>query len=153
MALGLITKPDGAKLAADVNLSCVAHLPQGSTTCTLTPAKILAGSPSGSVSTLTIDTTAHVLPAPKRKTPSNPGLPWALATALAGLAAIYMASRQKFAPARGRMAYLALALLAICSTGLAGCVGLTSAAHPSSVTVTATSQGVTKTTVINVNLK
>jgi len=137
-----------------VNLSCVAQLPQGSTTCTLTPNKILAGSPSGSVSMLTINSTAHLVPAPQRQAPSNPGLPWALATALAGLAAIYMASRQQIVPARGRMAYLTLALLAISSTGLTGCVGLTSAAKaPSNVTVTATSQGVSKTATINVNLK
>jgi hypothetical protein len=154
VALGLITKPNGAKLPADVNLSCVAQLPQGSTTCTLTPTKISAGSPSGSISMLTINTTAELLPAPKRQGPSNPRLPWALATALAGLAAIYIASRQQIVPARGRMAYLTLALLAICSTGLAGCVGLTSADHgSSSVTVTATSQGVSKTATINVNLK
>jgi hypothetical protein len=154
VALGLITTPTGSKLPADVNLSCVAQLPQANATCTLNPTKISAGSPSGSVAMLTINTAAHLLPAPKRQVPSNPHLPLAIATALAGLMAIFFAARQNIAPLRGHMAYLTLALLAITTTGLVGCTGLTSAQNgPSSVTVTATSQGVSKTTTVSINLK
>jgi hypothetical protein len=154
VALGLITTPQGANLPADVTLSCAAQLPQANATCTLSPAKVLAGSPSGSVTMLTINTAAHLLPAPKRQQPSNPQLPWAIASALAGLMAIFFSTQQKIAPLRGRMAYLTLALLAISATGLVGCAGLTSAQNgASSVTVTATSQGVSRTTTVKINLK
>jgi len=75
-------------------------------------------------------------------------------TALAGLMAIYFAAWQKIMPSRGRMAYLALALLAITSAGLMGCVGLVPAQKgPSSVTVTAASGGVSKTTTVAINMK
>ena len=154
VALGLITTPTGSKLPADVTLSCVAQLPQANTTCALSPTKISAGSPSGSVAMLTINTAANLLPAPKRQAPSNPQRPLAIVTALAGLMAIFFAAGQKIAPLRGRMAYLTLALLAITTTGLVGCTGLTSAQNGrASVTVTATSQGVSKTTTVNINLK
>jgi hypothetical protein len=154
VGLDLVTTPQGSKLPADVTFSCAAQLPQANTTCTLSPAKILAGSPSGSMTTLTINTAAHLLPAPKRQAPSNPQLPWAIASALAGLLAIFFSTQQKIAPLRGRMAYLTLALLAISATGLAGCGGLTSAQNgPSSVTVTATSQGVSRTTTVKVTVR
>jgi hypothetical protein len=52
------------------------------------------------------------------------------------------------------MAYATLALLAITSAGMMGCVGLTSAQQsPSSVTVTATSGGITKTATVRIAIK
>jgi hypothetical protein len=67
---------------------------------------------------------------------------------------ISLAGWQRIVPLRGRMAYLTLALLAVSSAGLMGCVGLTSAQKvQSSVTVTATSGGISKTATININMK
>jgi Bacterial Ig domain/Putative Ig domain len=155
VALGLVTTPQGSKLPSDVILSCTAKLPQANATCTLSPTKIPAGSPSGSVTMLMINTTAQLPPSSQRQGPSNPRLPWAIASALAGLLAIFFSTQHKIAPLRGRMAYLTLALLAISTTGLVGCTGLTSASQngPSGVTVTATSQGISKTATISIKLK
>jgi len=152
--LTLTTTPAGSTLPADVYLSCVIPTSVSTTTCALNPAKISANSPSGSGATLTITSTAGLPPLPRRQGPKTPYLPWGAVTALAGLVAIYLAARMKVVPLRGRMAYLALALLAITSAGLMGCVGLLpSQKGPSSVTVTATSGGISKTTTITINMK
>ena len=152
--LTLTTTPAGSTLPADVYLSCAIPTSVSTTTCALNPAKISANSPSGSGATLTITSTAGLPPLPRRQGPKTPYLPWGAVTALAGLVAIYLAARMKVVPLRGRMAYLALALLAITSAGLMGCVGLLpSQKGPSSVTVTATSGGISKTTTITINMK
>jgi hypothetical protein len=91
---------------------------------------------------------------PQRQDPWTPYLPWAAATALAGLMAIYFAAEHRIVPLRGRMAYLTLVLLGTASAGLMGCVGVASGQKElSSVTVTATSRGVSKTTTVIIRMK
>jgi starvation-inducible outer membrane lipoprotein len=69
--------------------------------------------------------------------------------------AIFFAERQKIAPLRGRMAYVSVVLLMIATAGLVGCMTLPPALTQkgaSSVTVTSTSGGVSKTTTVNINV-
>ena len=154
VVLTLNTTPNGSTLPADVNFSCAPNVSMSTTTCTVNPTKISANSPSGITATLTVTSTASLPPAPQRQDPRIPYLPWAAATALAALMTISLAGWQRIVPLRGRMAYLTLALLAVSSAGLMGCVGLTSAQKvQSSVTVTATSGGISKTATININMK
>ena len=119
-----------------------------------TPAGTLPGSPLANP-TVTITTTANLPPAPKRRDPWTPYLPWATATALAGLMAMFFASRHKIVPAPGRWAYLSLALLVV--GGLVGCttMKLSTPKGPAAkaVTVTATSGSVVKMVTIDVNVK
>jgi hypothetical protein len=159
VALLLTTTPTGSNLPADVSFSCVAQAPQSSTACAINPAKFSAGSVSGSATMLTIKSTANSIPAPRRQFPHVPYLPWTIATALAGLIAIYFAAQPKIVPMKGREAYLTLVLLGVTVTGLVGCVGLTGANSPvqngssSSVIVTAASQGVSRTATVTITVK
>jgi len=74
--------------------------------------------------------------------------------ALTSLLAIYLLSSRGLVPLRGRTVYATLALLAISSAGLMGCVGLNSAQpNPSSVTVTAISGGVSKILTVPISIK
>jgi hypothetical protein len=82
-------------------------------------------------------------------------LPWATATVLASLLAIFFAGRQRIAPLRGRMAYVTLVLVLIATAGLVGCMTLPAALTQkgaSSVTVTSSSEGVSKTTTVTINV-
>jgi hypothetical protein len=72
--------------------------------------------------------------------------------------AIYFAAYRRSAPLRGRMAYLMLVLLVITSAGLMGCGGAvstqsTQVAPSTSITVTATSGGISKTPTVSFNVK
>jgi hypothetical protein len=69
--------------------------------------------------------------------------------------AILFAERQKIAPLRGRMAYVTLVLLVIATAGLVGCMSLPPALTQkgaSSVTVTSSSGGASKTTTVNIKV-
>ena len=82
-------------------------------------------------------------------------MPWATATVLASLLAIFFAGRQRIAPLRGRMAYVTLVLVLIATAGLVGCMTLPAALTQkgaSSVTVTSSSEGVSKTTTVTINV-
>jgi hypothetical protein len=64
----------------------------------------------------------------------------------------------RIAPFRGRMAYLMLALIVITSAGLMGCGGAvstqsTQVAPSASITVTATSGGISRTVTLSFNVK
>jgi type IV pilus biogenesis protein CpaD/CtpE len=68
--------------------------------------------------------------------------------------AIFFSGWQKIAPLQGRMAYLTLVLLVIVTAGLVGCATtpISTPKGASSVTVTSTSGGVSKTTTVNINV-
>jgi hypothetical protein len=159
VALLLTTTPASSNLPADVSFSCAPQAPQTNTVCTVTPAKFSAGTVSGSAMMLTISSTAKLSSAPRRQLPHIPNLPWALSSAFASLIALYFAAQQRIAPTRRLQVSLTLVLLSVTVTGLVGCVGLTSASPhgqngtPSSVIVTAASQGVSKTATVNISLK
>jgi hypothetical protein len=154
IVLNLTTTPANAALPADVNYTCAVPASLSGTTCAVNPVKTAAGSMSGST-TLMITTTANVLPSPQRRNPWTPYLPWAAATVLSGLMAIFFAEWRNVAPLRGRMAYVTLVLLLIATVGLVGCMTLPPALTQkgaSSVTVTSASAGVAKTTTVNINV-
>ena len=69
--------------------------------------------------------------------------------------AIYFAACRRIAPLRGRVAYLMLVLLVITSAGLMGCGGAvsTQVALSTSITVTATSGGISRTATVSFNVK
>jgi hypothetical protein len=153
VTLNLTITPAGSALPADVNYSCAVPTSLSGTTCTVSPARTMAGSTSGGT-VITITSTASAPPAPKRQHPVTPYLPWATATLLAGLMAVFLAGQQKFTTLSGRMAYLSLVLLAIFTAGLVGCTTAPAGSTlkgPNTVTVMSTSEGVTKTTTININ--
>ena len=165
--LNLNTTPVGLPLPAAVNYTCTvpatntSGMPLTGTTCAVIPASTPAGTVGGSAaatSALMITTTANLLPATQRRDPRPPYLPWATATALAGILAMFFAARQKFAPLQGRADYATLALLLIAAGGLVGCATMQSAATAgtpkgaASITVTVTSGGDVKPTVININV-
>jgi hypothetical protein len=154
VVLNLTTTPANVALPADVNYTCAVPASLSGTTCALNPVKTAAGSISGST-TLMITTTANIPPPPQQRNPWTPYLPWATATVLAGLTAIFFAERQKIAPLRGRVAYVALVLLLIATAGLVGCMSLPptlTQKGTSSVTVTSVSGGASKTTTVNINV-
>jgi hypothetical protein len=154
VVLNLATTPAGAALPADVNYTCTVAASFMGTTCAMNPTKTLAGSTSGNT-TLTITTTASVPPSAEPRVPLTLYLQWMLATALAGLMAIYFTARQKALTLRGRTAYLAPVLLVIVMTGIAGCAtgSITALKGQATVTVTATSGNVIRTLQINISVK
>jgi len=157
--LTLTTTPAGLPLPAVVNYSCTVPGSLTATTCVISPASAAIGTVQGTAaanSTLMITTTANLPPAPRQRNPQSPYLPWATATALAGLLAMFFAARQKFAQLQGRAGYATLALLLITAGGIVGCTSAQAPAStpkgPSSITVTATSGGAVKNTTININV-
>jgi sugar lactone lactonase YvrE len=154
VTLNLTTTPSGAALPADVNYTCALPASLTGATCALSPTKTSAGSTSGST-TLTITTTAILLPPTRRQGPWGLYLLSIMATALASFTVIFLAARQKIVPLRVRSAYLSLALLVIAMAGLFGCTS-TSTSTPkgaATVTVTSTSGTISKTTTIDINVK
>jgi uncharacterized repeat protein (TIGR01451 family) len=171
VAVGVVTNPSNMPIPVDVAFGCVVPSGLTGTTCSLNPAKITAGSPSGSSTILTINTirgttTSNLLP-------SGPGarlpwyLPWASAATLFALVGLLCFARNSTSR-RLLPYYLAGVLLAVTAAGLAGCggaatgtsagtsVGSTSVAGtpmgPSSVTVTSTAAGIMKTVSIPINV-
>jgi uncharacterized repeat protein (TIGR01451 family) len=171
VAVGVVTNPSNMPIPVDVSFGCVVPSGLTGTTCSLNPAKITAGSPSGSSTILTINTirgttTSNLLP-------SGPGarlpwyLPWASAATLFALVGLFCFARNSTSR-RLLPYYLAGVLLAVTAAGLAGCggaatgtsagtsVGSTSVAGtpmgPSSVTVTSTAAGIMKTVSIPINV-
>jgi len=169
--LEVVTNPSNMPIPMDVSFGCVVPDGLAATTCSIGPATIMAGSPSGSATTLTINTTRGTT---SHLPPLGPGaplpryLPWTSAAALLGL--IGLLGFAGNLSSRRRLRYLTVALLALSVYGLAACggsiVGKSSpsttssggtsfagtSAGPSSITVTATANGVTRTTNIPINV-
>ena len=156
VTLNLTTTPAGTALPADVNYTCAVASTLTATTCALNPAKTSAGSTSGNT-TLTITTTASVPPLSDRPTPPGPYLFWIVATVIALLMAMLVATRQKFVPLALRPAFVSLVLLVITMAGLVGCSSaskpISTPLGPGTLTVTSTSGAVSKTTTINIAVK
>jgi uncharacterized repeat protein (TIGR01451 family) len=173
VAVGIVTSPSNMPLPVDVTFGCAVPPGLSGTTCSLSPARIAAGSPSGSSTTLTINTirsatTSHFLP-------SGPGaplpwyLPWISAATLLALTGLLGFARNS--PSRRLLPYyLTGALLVVAAGGLAGCAGSTAGtaslsagasgstsvtgapAGPSIITVTSTAGGLMKTVSIPINV-
>jgi hypothetical protein len=156
VTLNVATTPAGMSLPADVNYTCGFPSALVGTTCLLSPAKTIAGSASGST-TLTISTTAIVPPLSRRQGPWELYPLWIVATGLAGLVAIFIATRQKLAGLDVRLVYVTSALLLLTMAGLAGCSAASKTTSTpkglATVTVTSTSGTISKTTTINISVK
>jgi hypothetical protein len=154
VAITVATTPNNAPLPADVTFSCAVPAGLIGTQCALNPAKILAGTVNGSTS-LSITTTAALPAAPQHRDPWTPSAPWSIATVTAAMLGILFAKRRTTAILGARPAYLTLALLAIATASIIGCTSanMSTPKGPSTVTVTATSSGVTKTTTVNINVQ
>jgi uncharacterized repeat protein (TIGR01451 family) len=171
VAVGVVTNPSNMPIPVDVTFGCAVPSGLTGTTCSLNPAKITAGSPSGSSTTLTINTIRGTTNS--NLLPSGPGtrlpwyLPWASAATLFALVGLLWFARNSTSR-RLLPYYLTGVLLAVTAAGLAGCggaatgtsagtsVGSTSVAGtpmgPSSVTVTSTAAGIMKTVSIPINV-
>jgi uncharacterized repeat protein (TIGR01451 family) len=171
VAVGVVTNPSNMPIPVDVTFGCVVPSGLTGTTCSLNPAKITAGSPSGSSTILTINTIRGTTNS--NLLPSGPGaplpwyLPWASAATLFALVGLLWFARNSTSR-RLLPYYLTGVLLAVTAAGLAGCggaatgtsagtsVGSTSVAGtpmgPSSVTVTSTAAGIMKTVSIPINV-
>jgi uncharacterized repeat protein (TIGR01451 family) len=171
VAVGVVTNPSNMPIPVDVSFGCVVPSGLTGTTCSLNPAKITAGSPSGSSTILTINTIRGTTNS--NLLPSGPGaprpwyLPWASAATLFALVGLLWFARNSTSR-RLLPYYLTGVLLAVTAAGLAGCggaatgtsagtsVGSTSVAGtpmgPSSVTVTSTAAGIMKTVSIPINV-
>ena len=173
VAVGVVTNPSNMPIPVDVSFGCAVPAGLTGTTCSLNPTKITAGSPSGSSTTLTINTIRGTTNSNLLPFGSGARLPWYLlwasaATlfALAGLLGFARNSTSR----RLLPYYLTGVLLAVTAGGLAGCggstagtasiaagaSGSTSAAGtpigPSSITVTSTAAGIMKTVSIPINV-
>jgi sugar lactone lactonase YvrE len=153
VALDLSTAPASAALPADVNYTCSVPASLIGTTCALNPVKTSAGSTSGTT-TLTITTTANVPPPTKRQGPWGLYLLSMMAAALMLSTALFLATRQKPVWLRGLPVYLSLALLIFALAGFVGCSSPSTSTPkgPATVTVTAISGALSKTTTININV-
>ena len=171
VAVGVVTNPSNMPIPVDVSFGCAVPSGLTGTTCSLNPAKITAGSPSGSSTILTINTIRGTTNS--NLLPSGPGarlpwyLPWASAATLFALAGLLRFARNSTSR-RLLPYYLTGVLLAVTAAGLAGCggaatgtsagtsVGSTSVAGtpmgPSSITVTSTAAGIMKTVSIPINV-
>jgi len=170
--LDVVTNPSNMPIPMDVSFGCAVPDGLAATTCSIGPATIMAGSPSGSATALTINTTRGTT---SNLLPLGPGaplpryLPWTAAAALLGLTGLLGFAGNL--SSRRRLRYLTVALLALSVGGLAACGGSTvgtsspststssggtsfagTSAGPSSITVTATANGVTKTMNIPINV-
>jgi uncharacterized repeat protein (TIGR01451 family) len=173
VAVGVVTNPSNMPIPVDVSFGCAVPAGLTGTTCSLNPTKITAGSPSGSSTTLTINTIRGTTNS--NLLPFGPGarLPWYLlwasaATlfALAGFLGFACNSTSR----RLLPYYLTGVLLALTAGGLAGCAGSTAGTAsisagasgstsvagtpigPSSITVTSTAAGIMKTVSIPINV-
>jgi len=171
VAVGVVTNPSNMPIPVDVTFGCAVPSGLTGTTCSLNPAKITAGSPSGSSTILTINTIRGTTNS--NLLPSGPGarlpwyLPWASAATLFALVGLLCFARNSTSR-RLLPYYLTGVLLVVTAAGLAGCggaatgtsagtsVGSTSVAGtpmgPSSVTVTSTAAGMMKTVSIPINV-
>ena len=171
VAVGVVMNPSNMPIPMDVSFGCAVPAGLTGTTCSLNPAKITAGSPSGSSTILTINTIRGTTNS--NLLPFGPGarLPWYLlwasvATlfALAGLLGFARNSTSR----RLLPYYLTGVLLAVTAGGLAGCGGSTTGTSagtsvgsasiagtptgPSIITVTSTAAGIMKTVSIPINV-
>jgi uncharacterized repeat protein (TIGR01451 family) len=167
--LDVVTNPSNVPIPMDVNFGCTVPAGLAGTTCSLNPATITAGSPSGSSTVLTINTIRGTSNA--NLLPFDPGarlpwyLPWASAATLLGLTGL-LGFAGNSASRRRLPYYLTVALLAVTVCGLAGCGGSTvgtsspstgtsvagTSTGPSSITVTATAAGMVRTTSVPINV-
>jgi uncharacterized repeat protein (TIGR01451 family) len=170
--LDVVTNPSNMPIPMDVSFGCTVPEGLAATTCSIGPATITAGSPSGSATTLTINTTRGTT---SNLLPVGPGaplpkyLPWTSAAALLGLTG--MLGFAGNLSSRRRLRYLTVALLAVSVCGLAACGGSIASksspststssgstsfagtsAGPSSIAVTATANGVIRTMSIPINV-
>jgi uncharacterized repeat protein (TIGR01451 family) len=173
VAVGVVTNPSNMPIPVDVSFGCAVPSGLTGTTCSLNPTKITAGSPSGSSTTLTINTirgttNSNLLPfGPGARLPWY--LLWASAATLFALAGLLGFARNSTSR-RLLPYYLTGVLLAVTAGGLAGCAGSTAGTAsisagasgsasvagtpmgPSSVTVTSTAAGIMKTVIIPINV-
>jgi uncharacterized repeat protein (TIGR01451 family) len=173
VAVGVVTNPSNMPIPVDVSFGCAVPAGLIGTTCSLNPAKITAGSPSGSSTTLTINTirgttNSNLLPlGPGSRLPWY--LLWASAATLFALAGLLGFARNSTSR-RLLPYYLTGVLLAVTAGGLAGCGGSTAGTAsiaagasgstsvagtpmgPSSITVTSTAAGIMKTVSIPINV-
>jgi hypothetical protein len=173
VAVGVVTNPSNMPIPVDVSFGCA--VPSGliGTTCSLNPTKITAGSPSGSSTTLTINTirgttNSNLLPlGPGSRLPWY--LLWASAATLFALAGLLGFARNSTSR-RLLPYYLTGVLLAVTAGGLAGCGGSTTGTAsisagasgstsvagtpvgPSIITVTSTAAGIMRTVSIPINV-
>ena len=168
--LDVVTNPSNMPIPMDVNFSCAVPAGLTGTTCSLSPATVTAGSPSGSNTMLTINTIRGATNS--NRFPFDPGaplpwyLPWASSATLLALTGLLGFARNS-ASRRRLPYYLTVALLAVAVCGLAGCGGSTGTSSsspsagttvagtstgPSSMTVTATAGGQVKTVSIPINV-
>lgn len=156
VTLNLTTTPAATALPADVNYSCSAPSSLIGTTCSLSPAKTSAGNASGST-TLTISTTANMLLFQRHTDPWGPQLIWLFAAAILWLIVILPARRQRTVLLQARPVFASILAIVIAVLGMIGCTSAPkSASTPkgaSTVTVTATSGVLSKTTTVNINVK
>lgn len=155
VTLSVMTTPANQPLPATMTFTCAVASGLTGAGCSLNPATIAAGTVNGST-VLTITTTSSLPPTSPRRDPSAPYFPWVAITGLVGLMALWLAGQQRFLHLRARPAYLTLALLLIAGAGLLGCTTSSSLATPtgpSTVTVTATSGGVSKPITVNINVQ
>jgi uncharacterized repeat protein (TIGR01451 family) len=170
--LDIVTNPSNMPIPMDVSFGCAVPDGLAATTCSIGPTTIMAGSPSGSATTLTINTTRGTT---SNLPPLGPGaplpryLPWTSAAALLGLTGLLGFAGNL--SSRRRLRYLTVALLALSVCGLAACGGSIvsksspststssgstsfagTSAGPSSIAVTATANGVTRTMNIPINV-
>jgi hypothetical protein len=152
VALNLTTNPSGAALPNDVNFSCAST--ESTLTCTANPAKITAGSTSGST-TITINSVATLLPPPTSRPDPRLFYLLGLATLAAALQVLlWRAGRRRGRRIAGLAYYLPLVLLLASLAGIAGCAGgaKSTPKGANTVTVTSTSGAVAHQTVINLNV-
>jgi hypothetical protein len=171
VAVGVVTNPSTIRIPVDVSFGCAVPSGLTGTTCSLNPAKITAGSPSGSSTTVTINTirgttNSNLLPSgPSARMPWY--LLWASAATLFALAGLLGFARNSTSR-RLLPYYLTVALLAVTACGLAGCGGSTTGTSagtsvgsasvvgtptgPSIITVTSTAAGIMRTVTIPINV-
>jgi hypothetical protein len=159
VTFNLAITPVGAPLPLVVNYTCSVPGSLSATSCTMNPSSTAAGKTSGST-TLTLTTTAGVMPPTRPDRPQAPSVPWLALAAVAGVMGLYFAGRQNLAPWRMRPAYLALALVMIATTSMVGCTTSTTGTTaptttpngPATITVTATSGGAQSQVQLNINV-
>jgi uncharacterized repeat protein (TIGR01451 family) len=171
--LDVVTNPPNMLIPTDVSFACAVPDALVATTCSLSPTVITAGSSSGSATIMTINTTRGTTGS--NLLHFNPGPPppwyrmWALSATLLALTGLLGFAGNL--SSRRRLRYLTVVLLALTVCGLAGCGGSTlgttspsasgsagsasfagTSTGPSSITVTATADGVVKTMSIPINV-
>ena len=156
VTLNLTTTPAATALPADVQYSCSAPSSLTGATCSLSPAKTSVGNTSGST-TLTISTTANMLPFPRRTNPWGPQLIWLFSAVILWLLVILLAGRPKTVLFPSRPVLAPVLVVLIIGVGVAGCSSspksMSTPKGASTITVMATSGVVSKTTTININVK